>query len=54
MKQIAFKASKKLISLIPIDTYKDTITLRLEFTDRTRNIVEQEVKEEVQKIQAMF
>lgn len=51
MKQKAFKASNKLISFSLLTTYKDTITVRLEFTDRTKNITEEEVKEEVKKIQ---
>lgn len=52
IKKLGFSASTKLISLIPISSYKDTITVRLEFTDYARNITEVEVKKEVEKIQA--
>lgn len=52
IKKNAFKVSKKLISLKLLSTYKDTVTLRLEFTDNTRNLTEAEVKSEVEKIQS--
>lgn len=52
IKKIAFATSSKLISLFPVSTYKDTITLRLEFTDHTKNIIESEVRVEVEKIKA--
>jgi phenylalanyl-tRNA synthetase beta chain len=50
MKQKAFEVSNKLVSFNLLSTYKDTITLRLEFTDYTKNIVEGEVKTEVSSI----
>lgn len=50
MKRGAFAASKKLISFDLLGTYKDTITLRLGFTDHTRNLAEEEVKTEVELI----
>lgn len=52
IKKIAFATAQKLTSLRPISRYKDTITLRLEFTDHTRNLEENEVKSEVEKIQS--
>jgi phenylalanyl-tRNA synthetase beta chain len=52
IKKRAFSASTKLISLRLLSTYKDTITLRLEFTDNSKNLTEDEVKEEVKKIQS--
>ncbi len=54
LKKKAFDISNKLISMSPISTYKDTITLRLEFTDHNRNMQESEVKSEVKKIQAIL
>jgi len=54
IKKSAFAASSKLISLKLLSTYKDTITLRLEFTDSTKNITEAEVKGEVEKIQEIL
>lgn len=54
IKKAAFGASKLLITLYPISTYKDTITLRLEFTDYTRNISEDEVKSEIKNILDSF
>jgi len=50
IKALAFKTSGTLLSLSLIGSYKDTITIRLEFTDVTRNIQESEVKIEVEKI----
>lgn len=50
MKRSAFAASKKLISFDLLGTYKDTITLRLGFTDHSRNLAEEEVKTEVELI----
>lgn len=50
IKKRAFFTSRKLISVTLLSTYKDTITLRLEFTDGKRNITEEEVKREVEKI----
>jgi len=52
MKRIAFASSEKLITFDLLSTYKETITLRLGFTNKTKNITEEEVKEEVKKIQA--
>ena len=52
IKKRAIGASSKLISVNLLCTYKDTITLRLEFTDYTKNINEEEVKKEVQTILA--
>lgn len=52
MKKRAFAASKKLESFDLLGTYHDTITLRLGFTDHTRNLAEEEVKEEVKLIKA--
>jgi phenylalanyl-tRNA synthetase beta chain len=54
MKQKAFAVSNKLISFNLLSTYKDTITLRLEFTDHAKNITEDEVKKEVEKIQSVL
>lgn len=51
IKKIAFAASNKLVSLNLLSTYKDTITLRLEFTDSTKNLTEEEVKREVETVQ---
>ncbi|MCX6731938.1 MAG: phenylalanine--tRNA ligase subunit beta [Candidatus Roizmanbacteria bacterium] len=51
LKKNAFSASNKLISLSLLSTYKDTITLRLEFTDSTKNLTEEEVKREVEAVQ---
>ncbi|MFH0773005.1 MAG: phenylalanine--tRNA ligase subunit beta [bacterium] len=51
MKRNAFSASQKLISVTPISNYHESITLRLEFTDHSRNILEEEVKKEVKAIQ---
>ena len=50
MKKSAFLVSKYLISFQPVGSYKDTITVHLEFTNHSRNIAEEEVKEEVKKI----
>lgn len=50
MKKQAFATSKKLISFDLLGTYKDMITLRLGFTDHTRNLDEEEVKKEVEHI----
>lgn len=47
----ALSTSSKLESIRLLTTYKDTITLRLEFTDVTKNLTEEEVKGEVKKIQ---
>jgi phenylalanyl-tRNA synthetase beta chain len=54
MKKKAFGVSKTLISFSLLTTYKDTITIRLGFTDNERNITEEEVKEEVKKIQEIL
>jgi len=50
IKAIAFKTSGTLLSLSLIGSYKNTITIRLEFTDHSKNIIESEVKDEVEKI----
>ena len=52
IKKHAFHVSKNLISLKLLTTYKDTITLRLEFTNNSQNLTEEEVKEEIRKIQS--
>lgn len=54
MKKLAVGASKKLISFELLGTYKDTITLRLGFTDHTRNLDEEEVKKEVDLIKKVL
>ena len=50
IKNVAMGNSKKLVALSPLGSYKDTITLRLEFTDHNKNITESEVKEEIEEI----
>jgi len=52
IKKTVTKASDKLISLHFLSAYNDTITLRLEFSDYSKNITEEEVKKEVEKIQS--
>jgi len=50
IKERAFVASEKLISVALKDTYKDTITLRFVFTDPAKNLTEQEALEQLEKI----
>ena len=50
MQSGAFLDSKKLISFNLLSTYKDTVTVRLEFTDFKKNLSEDEVKIEIEKI----
>ncbi len=50
IKKKCFAVSKKLTTIEVLSTYKNTITLRLGFTDTSKNITEEEVKQEVKKI----
>lgn len=50
LKRLAFKTSPLLESISVKDQYEDTITLRCVFTDRSRNITEEDVKKEMETI----
>jgi len=54
IEKAVYEASK-LVTLVSVkDQYKDTITLRFVFTDSSRNITEEEVKKELEKIQKVL
>ncbi len=53
IKQYAFKTCRHLVSLSVKDLYKDTITLRLVFTDVTKNYTEKEALEELNKFKSL-
>ncbi|MFZ2206878.1 MAG: phenylalanine--tRNA ligase subunit beta [Microgenomates group bacterium] len=50
IKKSVFKASHLLESVTLKDSYQDTITLRLIFTNKSRNITEEEAKTEIEVI----
>ena len=52
MKKAIREASLSIESIALKDQYQDTITLHLVFTDRTKNITEEKVKEEIRLIQS--
>lgn len=52
IKRHAYDVCPHLVSILVKDTYKDTITLRLSFTDSNKNLTEKEALLELEKIKS--